>query len=606
MRTHAPVARASRRRSHTIRSGLSGTGLRNTVRSGFPRTGRRPARPGFTLVEILVATVLTLLMMGMAAQMFALISDSVRGSRALVEASDRQRAAQKRLDLDLSWVTASMLPPLRPENGEGYFEYIEGPGGVVIPTYFVGRVDPDRDGVGPADTTFGDSDDILMFTMRSKGDPFVGRFTQKQFPVAGQTPDGNDAVGAYVLQTMTVESRVAEVAWFVRGNTLYRRILLVLPGDRTVTDLRTTPPLITIPTVTGFYGGYDISVHQEGGTLDRTPVATAARLVPNTLGDLTRRENRFGHQPFVFPYDLAFWGDLRLPTLRECSAPNWPFPWVEPFLPGAAEQSNNYADAYSQLIVPNGAVGTRLGWTLFNGEKRVGAAGAGGFPPGLNARPNEVFDAWSNPHPWLETQAVTGTLMDYYTPAATRIAEDVILTNVIGFDVKAYDPGAPILQDTATPPNTLAPGDPAYLPVLTSGSFTQVGFGAYVDLGYAPTYLAPAGAPQPYFNTLGDVRSHLAALPSTFDRRVYDTGSTHYEHDGINQDGDLFNGLPLIDEGADGVDNDGLAGVDDEGELEAPPPYRRPLRGIQVKIRTFEPDTKQVREVTVVKSFLPD
>ena len=36
-----------------------------------------------------------------------------------------------------------------------------------------------------------------------------------------------------------------------------------------------------------------------------------------------------------------------------------------------------------------------------------------------------------------------------------------------------------------------------------------------------------------------------------------------------------------------------------------PPPYPYPLRGIQVKIRAFEPDSKQIREVTVVQDFLP-
>ena len=35
------------------------------------------------------------------------------------------------------------------------------------------------------------------------------------------------------------------------------------------------------------------------------------------------------------------------------------------------------------------------------------------------------------------------------------------------------------------------------------------------------------------------------------------------------------------------------------------PPYPIPLRGIQVKIRTFEPDSRQVHEVTVIQDFLP-
>ena len=57
------------------------------------------------------------------------------------------------------------------------------------------------------DTTVGDFDDILMFTTRSSGRPFVGKF------------NGSG----------TIQSDVAEVAWFVRGRTLHRRVLLVAP-----------------------------------------------------------------------------------------------------------------------------------------------------------------------------------------------------------------------------------------------------------------------------------------------------------------------------------------------------------------------------------------
>ena len=35
------------------------------------------------------------------------------------------------------------------------------------------------------------------------------------------------------------------------------------------------------------------------------------------------------------------------------------------------------------------------------------------------------------------------------------------------------------------------------------------------------------------------------------------------------------------------------------------PPYPVPLRGIQVKIRVFEPDSRNIREVTVTQDFLP-
>jgi len=137
-----------------------------------------------------------------------------------------------------------------------------------------------------------------------------------------------------------------------------------------------------------------------------------------------------------------------------------------------------------------------------------------------------------------------------------RISDDVILTNVIGFDVKAWDPTAPNVSG---------------------------GLGAYVDLGYL-------NDPTSRFSHVGQPQSQLAGSANT--ARVYDTWSTAYYDDSWN-DG--------LDNGASGPN--GI--VDDDSEKLYPPPYPVPLRGIQVKIRVFEPDSRQVREVTVEHEFLP-
>ena len=54
-----------------------------------------------------------------------------------------------------------------------------------------------------------------------------------------------------------------------------------------------------------------------------------------------------------------------------------------------------------------------------------------------------------------------------------------------------------------------------------------------------------------------------------------------------------------------GFDDNGN-GVDNPTERNTSPPYPVPLRGIQIKIRVYEPTTEQVREVTVTETFLPD
>jgi hypothetical protein len=466
-------------------------------------------------VEILVATALTLVLVAAVVQIFGAIGESVNNSRATLEMSDRVRSARTRLEMDLASVTAMMRPPLRPETDPGYLEYDEGPVGPVIPPSQV-AINTDDAGAAVPDSTVGDIDDRLMFTIRSSGRPFVGRC---------------------VVTGGTVESDVAEVAWFLRGTTLYRRVMLVVPGI----DVSNAP-------LAGFFANNDLSVH---------PVFDASGkpkgLVANSLGDLTKRECRYAHclhGKISFPFDARRWGQLGLPTLRECSSPGW-FTW------------NNVTDL-----------------------------------PSVTAAAQ--IDFWNDPHLWASVDRVTGTLVNYEGP---RVAEDVVLTDVIGFDVKVWDPGAPVLS---VPDSTaqVAPGEPRYLEGLKA-RWAVASYGAYVDLGYAPGYAAPAGSPQRRFDHLGDVRSGLSAS-STGNAtdpqraRVYDTWSFHYEHDGVDQSGD-----GKMDTGTNGFDDDGDGIVDDADELETSPPYPVPLQAVQVKLRVYEPDSRQIREVTVVQEFLP-
>ncbi len=75
---------------------------------------------------------------------------------------------------------------------------------------------------------------------------------------------------------------------------------------------------------------------------------------------------------------------------------------------------------------------------------------------------------------------------------------------------------------------------------------------------------------------------------------TYDTWSTHYEHDGLDQDGD---GTP--DQTSTGFE-------DTANNTETSPPYPVPLRGIKITLRCYEPDSRQVHEVSVVESFVPE
>jgi hypothetical protein len=97
--------------------------------------------------------------------------------------------------------------------------------------------------------------------------------------------------------------------------------------------------------------------------------------------------------------------------------------------------------------------------------------------------------------------------------------------------------------------------------------------------------------------------SHFYGVPNTLSMvsvPTWDTWPFYYEQDGIDQDGS-----GVADQGTNGIDDNGQGGVDDPTERETSPPYPYPLRGLQVRIRVIEPDTKQVRQATVLADFVP-
>lgn len=186
------------------------------------------------------------------------------------------------------------------------------------------------------------------------------------------------------------------------------------------------------------------------------------------------------------------------------------------------------------------------------------------------------------------------------SPGAPNTASgEVVLANVVAFDVRAWDPLAPVRTSSAG--NLVAPGDPGW---ATASAVT--GAGAYVDLGYAG-------------NTTTSLYSGTPNAKSKLTVPTYSTWPFSLEHDGIDTDG-----TGGIDQGTNGFDDGGLAGTpDDPGEYETMPPYPHPgpfstgispaptskapgLRGIQARIRMHEPSTRQVRQATVVAEFLPE
>jgi type II secretory pathway pseudopilin PulG len=183
-----------------------------------------------------------------------------------------------------------------------------------------------------------------------------------------------------------------------------------------------------------------------------------------------------------------------------------------------------------------------------------------------------------------------------YSYSLANVGEDRMLSQLLAFDVRVFDPTAPIRADNttvATSIGTVQPGDPGWAEAVTS-NYLPVGLGAYVDIGYSRYAV---GTSQFSVLPTGMAAGHTAI------GYTYDTWATSYERDGYSQKGTAEYDLATngVDDVIGGVTN-GL--VDDPLERDTVPPYNYPLRGLQVKIRVYEPGTRQMRQATIVADFI--
>jgi hypothetical protein len=290
-------------------------------------------RAAFTLVELLVAMVLTLILVTAIAQFFAIIGDSVKDGRAMIEVSGRVRAAVNRLTEDLENITCRVAPWTDDGSDGGYFEYVEGrandfdANGDLIADWTLMAASLNDGNT----TTFGDADDMLAFTVRSVDKPFTGRRVMPS------------------NQTAIIHSEAAEVIWWtgftdtadasgtVSGvweagepRYVYRRQLLIQPSIGQIGG--------DFPTLQGAYGvlltyfqNNDVSASVRA---EQTGTGIAYRIRANSLADLSRRENRFGHTPIqpgagsglsdtAFPHSIVTLNS-RFPALLPSFSANTP------------------------------------------------------------------------------------------------------------------------------------------------------------------------------------------------------------------------------------------------------------------------------------------
>ncbi|MBR4835059.1 MAG: hypothetical protein IKU86_12130 [Thermoguttaceae bacterium] len=601
------------------------------------RSNALSPRRGFTLLEILTSVTLALTLMYAVARIFSNVGGSMNETMSSMEMSNALRNAKNRLTADLEALSTTPAPPRNSRRDEGFFCYVEGMGGPfdrVAPDlasggnagnpFAVGDVaidlerfqttnDVDANGVAEAiDTTVGDLDDILSFTAKAPdGQPFRGRFIE---PVYATATDAAGNVYKEIVDgvSTTIESEYAEIVWFVRGTTLYRRVLPLVSNERLQESFEALRQASFISDSSlagvaydnvrrgfGFYQFYDVSVH----------MGADGTLVANTLGDLSNRENRYFYwnscgerlhpddstltrSPLSLHGQNGAWYWLRMATLQESAAPN--------FRAGAPFGRHNDARD-SQVKIADGS---------FNGAARSGidstggagsgfrndgttndaywsgfqqaltlttdgstALGAGTYNAAQLPKLNSPFiNYWDAPHVWDEVDRETGDLLlnaeDLRANGSVQdltLNQDVMLTNVISFNVRVWDESE----------------------------------NAYVDLG------SGVASGEAVANDPNDLRSFgrwSDYATELFLPCVYDTWSEQYQRDLYVYDDYKAATVPGYVRIADGAIADiPLDATPTSAQLQNyPPPYDVPLKSVQVEIRVFDPRSKAIRQATFV------
>ncbi|MDP1564152.1 MAG: hypothetical protein Q8M16_22435 [Pirellulaceae bacterium] len=410
----------------------------------------------------------------------------------------------------------------------------------------------------------GDIDDIIAFTAISPGRPFKGRFD-------GRLIESNEAEIIYF--TRHQDSNNNGVVDYGDQIRLYRRVLLVRPD---LTD-------------------------QIAAVMLRSRDAYNSFVNDPLNGFTPAQINEFVNNRTLYAKFLQF-NDISLS--RNFDNPN------VTLSPGIS-LSRYKCNSLGTLNHPKNRTahwGTdRLGTIMGNGQLQVA-----GFPHPLlvqgfapdNLRAENLF---------LEDLILFGV----------NTGSDVVMENVVGFDVKVFDPTVPVYEYSGMP---LLPHDPGYRHAYGNPDFA--GYGGYVDLGafefrsmdgvpgpgiIFPPALRPhhfanwqrrRSDPQYDLNFMAEepAANYWASIMTMYENvaggPTYTTWTRDFERDGLDNyvDG-LMIGDDLIDEGADGVPIDGNAVPAVRNDRDSAPPYGHPLTSIQVTLRSasFDADRQQVR-----------
>lgn len=486
------------------------------------------------MVELLVTAGLMVLIMFLFAQIFQIATGTMSTMKGIAENDQRARTLTTVIKNDLKFRTFRDVLPYQPNEGDGTIDYDLAPSRRRGYFYIAEN--------NPADP----ADDVLQFTVEVEDDdPFYGRArrlgSSLTNPEILNQPDFDDNQPGNLSGTSTV----AEVSYFLRAGKLYRSVLLIRPRPQAFESAAQAQPQTN--TSVEFF--------------DPALPVTGTASLPERYGD---NNSEF------------FWRDFDYSAHFDYI--NSPSKGVK--FNGLGALSNEFGTGAISLGSPL----HRFGHNHANGQPRefIGSSFIGRFTleershssfryPHLVTSGNPMEDIPGGMRNHM-TLSVTSGVVDQFRNGPRR-AEDILMTNVIAFDIQVLDE----FYSEAGGSDDNANG------VIDTGpAFVNIGHGGTDGLFQAaanniPRYGARNGTSNNVFDTWG----------------------------------------PEVNLTADGIDDGD--GTDPPNGINDPPPFylrndgtlfpsrpigNFPLRAIRISILYHDLTSQQIRQLTLVESLV--
>ncbi len=485
-------------------------------------TNSRCKRQGFSLPEVLIATAVSLIMMAALAQGFKRLADSMTSGRARLTLSDRLRGVSAILRSDLENCTVRPTPPIDGITSVGYFEYLDGPVtdfSSTVYNFITSGID--NNGRMPTNR-FGDTDDVLMLTVKASGEPFKGKVPlaivkgRNNQGLAVGDPGYLPIVDADWNTFVVISSEYAEVAYFVlpvlvpdaTGSLvdvtteipnfratksagfpdefrLYRRVLLIRPDLNLNFGLLSPSPCLyhatdSTGTLRGPFAPRGANIGNDGATSQNveslTAMALAFQQCDLSMRRVLQRDSGSGYNHYA------------------CAANS---------LEDLMLRENRFAHSVIRLPSASPTMDSSMPiMALTTALPRTGISAVAGV------RSTVQFTDY--------VPRFSGYLRPEFALGGARIGEDILLSGVTAFDIKGYDPSVALayhlgpdgaagsigvdddndgntdfvgtaidlkeLGSRGSDDSIISPNDPAYAGAMASTAVPKLGQGEFVDL----------------------------------------------------------------------------------------------------------------------------